>query len=88
VFDERDAWSEHRPSAQRENGFIDRHGFEEYAKWYLSINDEKDERINGRHDFRMEISIMSLGVGCLLPKAERVNTSISISKKPLPTYMG
>jgi hypothetical protein len=26
VFDERDAWSEHRPSAQKKNEFIQRHG--------------------------------------------------------------
>ena len=26
VFDGRDAWSEHRPSAQKENEFIGRHG--------------------------------------------------------------
>jgi hypothetical protein len=51
VFDERDAWSEHRPSAQQENDFIDRHGFEEYAKWYLGINDDKAERIKGRYEY-------------------------------------
>jgi hypothetical protein len=32
VFDERDAWSEHRPSAQEENEFIRIHGFAEYGK--------------------------------------------------------
>jgi len=32
VFDERDAWSEHRPSAQQENEFIRLHGFAEYGK--------------------------------------------------------
>src|ERR1700731_4400065 len=37
VFDERDAWSEHRPSAQTENEFLAAHGFREYAKWYLGI---------------------------------------------------
>ena len=31
VFDERDAWSEHQPSSQQENDFIERHGFEEYG---------------------------------------------------------
>jgi hypothetical protein len=35
VLDERDEWSEHRPSAQEENEFIRLHGFDEYAKWYL-----------------------------------------------------
>ena len=29
VFDERDAWSEHQPSSQQENDFIERHGFQE-----------------------------------------------------------
>jgi hypothetical protein len=32
VFDERDDWSEHRPSAQTENEFLAAHGFREYAK--------------------------------------------------------
>ena len=52
VFDERDAWSEHQPSAQQENAFIERHGFEEYSKWYLGINDEKSEDTKGRYEFR------------------------------------
>src|SRR6202040_3548730 len=51
VFDERDAWSEHRPSAQTENEFLAAHGFEEYAKWYLGINDEKPEDTKGRYEF-------------------------------------
>jgi hypothetical protein len=51
VFDERDAWSEHRPSAQTENAFIERHGFEEYAKWYLGVDDEHAEHTKGRHEF-------------------------------------
>jgi hypothetical protein len=50
-FDERDAWSEHRPSAQKENDFIERHGFEEYAKWHLGINDEEAEHTKGRYEF-------------------------------------
>jgi hypothetical protein len=40
VFDERDAWSEHQPSAEQENEFIRRHGFGEYAKWHLGNDDE------------------------------------------------
>jgi hypothetical protein len=39
VYDERDDWSEHQPSAQQENEFIQRHGFAEYGKWHLGIND-------------------------------------------------
>ena len=38
VLDERDAWSEHRPTAEQENEFIRLHGFAEYGRWYLGIN--------------------------------------------------
>ena len=51
VFDVRDAWSEHRPSAQTEDEFLEAHGFTEYAKWYLGINDEKHENTKGRYEF-------------------------------------
>jgi hypothetical protein len=39
VKDERDAWSEHQPSAAQENAFIEAHGFAEYAKWHLGVDD-------------------------------------------------
>ncbi len=32
VMDDRDAWSEHQPSAKEENDFIEQHGFGEYSK--------------------------------------------------------
>jgi hypothetical protein len=51
VADERDAWSEHRPSAQKENEFIRQHGFAEYGKWYLGINNEKGEQTKGHYEF-------------------------------------
>jgi hypothetical protein len=51
IFDERDAWSEHQPSAEEENEFIRLHGFFEYAKWYLGINDEKPAQIKGHYEF-------------------------------------
>jgi hypothetical protein len=51
VYDQRDAWSEHQPSAQRENEFIERHGFFEYGKWYLAINDEYREDTKRHYEF-------------------------------------
>lgn len=51
VRDDRDAWSEHRPSTQEENAFIASHGFDEYAKWHLGIDDEKPEGTKGRYKF-------------------------------------
>jgi hypothetical protein len=51
VLDERDAWSEHRPTAEQENEFIRLHGFAEYGRWYLGINDEKPEQAKGHYEF-------------------------------------
>jgi len=51
VLDERDAWSEHQPSAQQENEFIRDHGFDEYGKWHLGIDDEEPEQTKGRYKF-------------------------------------
>jgi hypothetical protein len=51
VFDERDGWSEHRPSAQEESEYIRLHGFAEYGKWYLGVNDEKPQNTKGHYEF-------------------------------------
>src|ERR1700694_4903132 len=51
VYEEREAWSEHQPSAQQENEFIRLHGFAEYGKWYLGINDEKPADTKGHYEF-------------------------------------
>lgn len=51
VADARDAWSEHRLSAQKENEFIRQHGLAEYGKWYLGLNDEKSELTKGHYEF-------------------------------------
>ncbi len=51
VYDERDAWSEHQPSAQEENEFIRQHGYEGYSKWYLGIDDEEAEYTKERYRF-------------------------------------
>lgn len=51
VLDERDMWSEHQPSAERENQFIAEHGFGEYGKWYLGIDPDQDEDNKGRYRF-------------------------------------
>lgn len=50
-IDGRDAWSEHRPSAQKENEYIRQHDYSEYARCHLGIDDEHDEVTKGRHQF-------------------------------------
>ena len=49
--DERDDWSEHAPSADDENAFIDKHGMAEYAKWHLGEEPAKTEGAKGRYSF-------------------------------------
>jgi hypothetical protein len=51
VFDSRDEWSEHQPTAEEENRFIERHGFAEYAKWHLGLDDEHSEETKARYKF-------------------------------------
>jgi hypothetical protein len=51
VVDERDDWSEHQPSTEDENRFIERHGIREYARWYLGIDDQENEDNKGRYKF-------------------------------------
>jgi hypothetical protein len=51
VHDDRDAWSEHQPSAADENRFIEEHGFGEYGRWYLGIDDAEDDDNKGHYKF-------------------------------------
>jgi hypothetical protein len=49
--DGKGAWSKHRPSADEENEFIRVHGFGEYAKWHLGIDDHYPENTKQRYKF-------------------------------------
>ena len=51
VRDERDAWSEDAPSADDENTFIDKHGWDAYALWYLGEDPDASEETKGRYSF-------------------------------------
>ena len=51
VVDDRDAWSEHRPSADEENAYLEQHGWEEYGRWYLGVDDEHAEDTKGHYKF-------------------------------------
>ena len=51
VFDERDAWSEHQPPSEVENEFVQAHGFNDYARWHLGIDDAEDEQTKKRYKF-------------------------------------
>jgi len=49
VRDGRDAWGEHQVSAQAEDEFIQTHGFEEYGKWHLAVDDKKPANSKARY---------------------------------------
>ena len=51
VRDERDAWSEDAPSAQDENDFNEKHGWGEYSKWHLGVDDDMDRDTKGHYSF-------------------------------------
>lgn len=42
VLDDRDDWSEHQPSADQENRYLEEHGPSEYGRWFLGADDEHD----------------------------------------------
>jgi hypothetical protein len=51
VRDTRDDWSEHAPDTEKENGYIDTHGYAEFGKWHLGIDNQKASGTKGRYSF-------------------------------------
>jgi hypothetical protein len=51
VSDDRDEWSEHQPSAQQEDDYIEAHGFDGYGRWYLGVDDERASDTKGHYTF-------------------------------------
>jgi hypothetical protein len=51
VVDKKDSWRDHQPRAAAENEFIRVHGFAEYSKWHLGIDETHAEDTKARHKF-------------------------------------
>jgi hypothetical protein len=51
ILDERDDWSEHQPSSAEENAFIGEHGWEEYGRWHLGVDDSHAADTKARYSF-------------------------------------
>jgi hypothetical protein len=51
VLDDRDAWSAHQPSPQDENSVIAEHGFAEYERWHLGIDETQRPETKSRYKF-------------------------------------
>ncbi|MHA7985247.1 hypothetical protein ACX9R5_05500 [Rathayibacter sp. CAU 1779] len=51
VRDERDDWSEHAPSTNAQNEFIEKHGWGDYSQWHLGVDSDASEQTKGRYSF-------------------------------------
>lgn len=51
VTDDRDSWSEHQPSADEENRFIENHGWSQFGLWHLAVDDEAKPETKAYYKF-------------------------------------
>ena len=51
VSDDKDMWSEHQPSSEEENKYIEKNGIKDYGKWYLGVDTDENEDTKGRYKF-------------------------------------
>ena len=51
VVDKKNGWRDHHPMAEEENEFIRVHGFAEYRKWHLGIDETHAEDTKARYKF-------------------------------------
>lgn len=51
VLDEKSKWHKHQPSVLQKNKYLEEHGFSEYEKWFLGIDEMKKEGTKGRYKF-------------------------------------
>jgi len=51
VVDKKNSWKDHHPTAEAENEFIRVHGFAEYRKWYLGIDETHAEDTKAGYKF-------------------------------------
>jgi len=50
-LDERDYFSDHQASTEMQNLFLEEHGFGEYRKWFLGIDDEQPPETKRHYRF-------------------------------------
>lgn len=78
VLDERDDWSEHQPSTHEKNQFIKEHGWGEYGRWHLGIDDDEPEDTKSRYKFPYQVPLRGLPGGAPVrgrPSHERASAS-------------
>ena len=51
IADRQGEWRKHKPSSEVENEFIRAHGFAEYAKWHLGVDERYAVNTKRRYKF-------------------------------------
>jgi len=51
VADKKGTWSNDHPTRSRENDFVRDHGFQEYGKWYLAVDERHASNSKARYKF-------------------------------------
>ncbi len=44
-------WGDAQPDAERQNGFLDQHGWDEYAAWHLGLTEGANDETKARYAF-------------------------------------
>jgi hypothetical protein len=47
----RSDWGEAQPSADDENAYLERHGWDDYASWFIGLTDGATDETKGRYAF-------------------------------------
>ena len=83
IADGKGAWREHKPSPDVENEFIRAHGFAEYAKWHLGVDERYAVNTKRRYKFPYGDFTNVHRCGLLAVKARAAGTNITTLKMRL-----
>ncbi|GAY07518.1 hypothetical protein [Pseudonocardia sp. N23] len=83
-------WGDVQPGAEQENGYLDRHSWDEYANWHLGLTDGATEETKARYafvfgDFR-RIHRMGI-IACHYRAAEWRHKDIELAAHELLQYL-
>jgi hypothetical protein len=86
----RSDWGDAQPSAAEENAYLERHGWDKYAEWFLALTDGANEETKARYafvygDFR-RVHRMGL-VACQYRAAEWKHKEIERAAHDLLEYL-
>jgi hypothetical protein len=86
----RSEWGRVQPNAEQRDAFIERHGWDEYARWHLALTEGPGDETKARYgfvygDFR-RLHRMGL-IACYYRAAEWEHTEIQVAAHELLLYL-